>query len=672
MATLFLQLLNMSITASWIVLAVALFRLIFKKAPKFLNCIMWAFVGIRLVCPFTLESVLSLIPSAEPIPKDILVADTPAINSGLPFLNQAVNPILGESLAATPYYSMNPMQGVTFIASVIWSAGIIIMLLYTVISYLHIHRKVREAIPFQENIWLCDRISTPFIFGVFRPRIYLPSHLNKQDTKYVIAHEQAHLKRHDHLWKPLAFLLLVVYWFNPILWITYILLCRDIELACDEKVVKDMGAEIKKPYSAALINCSVPRRMIAACPLAFGEVGVKSRIKSVLNYKKPAIWIVVVSIAACLVTAACFLTNPHKTKLKNIEQLALESTFENTVAMMVGNGETYQGVQSVNTDLLIELGNIEISSSEVSTNRSSEDRDKTNTLILQTEQDIDRLSIYSYRKGTYICFSSDFSQVWVYDGVKPTSSYRVIHPAKAKEIFESLCPDMINSSTSDPYGTIYSYSHKAENDTAYLSLSPENQSFSFSFSLLSSYAATGTYEEDHSYIILNTDDGKNKYTFKRDGDHLIFIADQSSAMPKFKYSASATEAIVCLPDQAIFEFNDSFQNYISKTSADIDADGVIEDCIIGYGPTSGIFTFTFSAYEKGELEYFNIFNSQYQNLTFAEGADGSMKLRCEALGNNPVIRYFDINIEGENIELSTEDEKIPYWGEQGIHSQFAK
>lgn len=157
---------------------------------------------------------------------------------------------------------------------------------------------------------MCDRIDTPFILGVFRPRIYLPSNMSEQDVTYVLAHEQAHIKRHDHWWKPLGFALLTIYWFHPILWIAYVLLCRDIELACDEKVIKEMGIDIKKPYSDALINCSIPRRAITACPLAFGEVGVKERVKTVLNYKKPAFWIVLIAVIACVIVAVCFLTNP--------------------------------------------------------------------------------------------------------------------------------------------------------------------------------------------------------------------------------------------------------------------------------------------------------------------------------------------------------------------------
>lgn len=227
MEAIFLKILNMSITASWLVLAVIVLRLLLKKAPKAISVFMWALVGIRLVCPFSFESILSLIPSAETIPENIIYSDAPAIHSGIPLVNSTVNPIISENLAPDVGASVNPMQIIAFAATIVWVVGIVAMILYTVISYFRIHRKVREAVPYQDNIWLCDHIDTPFILGVIRPRIYLPSSMNEQDIEYVIAHEKAHLKRHDHWWKPLGFLLLTVYWFNPVLWIAYILLCKD-------------------------------------------------------------------------------------------------------------------------------------------------------------------------------------------------------------------------------------------------------------------------------------------------------------------------------------------------------------------------------------------------------------------------------------------------------------
>lgn len=310
MEIVFLKLLNMSITASWLVLAIMLMRVLFCRAPKALRPVMWSLVGFRLLCPFSLESVLSLIPSAETVPSHILYAQQPEIHSGIPSLNAVINPLLSDSLAPNRTNSVNPMQSLTFVATVVWVAGMIIMLIYTVISYLRVRIKVREAVLLKDNIWLCDHVSTPFILGVVRPRIFLPSSTTEQDMAFVVAHENAHLARRDHWWKPLGFFLLTIYWFNPLLWLAYSLLCRDIELACDEKVLQELGSDIKKPYSHALIRCSIPRRTLAACPLAFGEIGVKSRIRSVLSYKKPALWILIAAVVMCAALAVCFLTDP--------------------------------------------------------------------------------------------------------------------------------------------------------------------------------------------------------------------------------------------------------------------------------------------------------------------------------------------------------------------------
>ena len=333
MEAVFLKILNMSITASWLVLAVIALRFLLKKAPKAFTVILWGLVGIRLILPFSFESVLSLIPSAETVPSNFTYSPIPKIDSGIGALNSAINPIISDALAPNmnAVSGSNPMQSITLIAAIVWVTGIAAMLLYTLISYLRFRRKVREAAPHRENIYLCDGIGAPFILGVICPRIYLPSDIGEADMEYVIAHERAHLKRRDHLWKPLGFLLLAIYWFNPVLWIAYILLCRDIELACDEKVIRNKGTQIKKSYSEALVNCSVPRKMIAACPLAFGEGSIKGRIKSVLNYKKPAFWIIIVSIIACIAVAVCFLTNP-KTQIKipdNVKILGSGSEIDN-------------------------------------------------------------------------------------------------------------------------------------------------------------------------------------------------------------------------------------------------------------------------------------------------------------------------------------------------------
>ena len=312
MNELFLKIINMSISASWLVLAVLILRLVLKKAPKWVNVLLWGIVAVRLICPFSFESVLSLIPSAETIPLNIGMDTTPTINSGINAINNAVNPIISQSNTPMAGASVNPLQITIGIYEYIWIFGMIALALYTAISYWRLSRKVDTAVRYKDNIFQSENVNSPFVLGIIKPRIYLPFNMNGQNLEHVVAHEQAHIRRKDHLWKPLGFLLLTIHWFNPLMWLAYVLLCRDIELACDEKVIKKLGNEQRADYTQALVACSVNRRMIAACPLAFGEVGVKERVKSVMNYKKPAFWIVVLAVMSCVVVAACFLTNPKQ------------------------------------------------------------------------------------------------------------------------------------------------------------------------------------------------------------------------------------------------------------------------------------------------------------------------------------------------------------------------
>lgn len=312
MAELFLTVLNRSISASWLVLIVVALRFLLKKVPKWVNVLLWGLVAVRLICPFTLESTLSLIPSAQTVSPEIMLSPSPAIDSGIGAVDQVVNPVITESFTPAPLASANPLQILIPAAALVWCAGILLMGLYTLASYWRLRYRVRTAIRMKDNIYRSERISSPFVLGLFRPRIYLPSHMAELDMYHVIAHERTHIRRRDHWWKPLGFLLLAIYWFNPLMWLAYILLCRDIELACDEKVVKAMNSSQRADYSQALLNCSVDRRSIAACPLAFGEVGVKERVKNVLHYKKPAFWAVAAALLTCLVVAVCFLTNPKE------------------------------------------------------------------------------------------------------------------------------------------------------------------------------------------------------------------------------------------------------------------------------------------------------------------------------------------------------------------------
>ena len=312
MNELFLKIINMSISASWLVLAVLILRFVLKKAPKWINVLLWGIVAIRLICPFSFESTLSLIPSAETIPLNIGMDTTPTINSGISAINNAVNPIISQSNTPMAGASVNLLQITIGIYEYIWIFGMIALALYTAISYWRLHRKVDTAVRYKDNIFQSENVSFPFVLGIIKPRIYLPFKMNGQYLEYVVAHEQAHICRKDHWWKPLGFLLLMIHWFNPLMWLAYVLLCRDIELACDEKVIKELCNEQRGDYTQALVACSVNRRMIAACPLAFGEVSVKERVKSVMNYKKPAFWVIIISVIVCVGVAVCFLTNPKQ------------------------------------------------------------------------------------------------------------------------------------------------------------------------------------------------------------------------------------------------------------------------------------------------------------------------------------------------------------------------
>ena len=313
MAAVFLKLLNLSISASWLVLAVLVLRLVSKRSPKWMNVLLWGIVALRLMLPFSIESALSLIPSAETVSPAVVQFDpAPTITSGVKIIDNAVNPSLSEHFAAAPLASVNPLYVWTEIAGWVWLIGLGAMLLYALVSYLRLRRRVSVSLCVRENIYLCDAISSPFILGVVKPRIYLPSGLDEVQQQNVLSHERAHLARRDHWWKPLGFALLAVYWFNPVLWLAYALLCRDIELACDERVIRTMDESAVKTYSTVLLACSMPRKAVITCPLAFGEVGVKERVRNALHYKKPAFWVVAASVAVCVVVAVCFLTNPPR------------------------------------------------------------------------------------------------------------------------------------------------------------------------------------------------------------------------------------------------------------------------------------------------------------------------------------------------------------------------
>ena len=310
MNELFLKIVNMSISASWLVLVVLILRFVLKKAPKWVNILLWGIVAIRLICPFSFESALSLIPSAETFPEKVISGPSLDVQTGITPVDNRINDYLGDRYFEGVTVPANNGNNIMTILTIVWTIGILLLVAYTVISYWRLRRKVDTAVRYKDNIFQSENVKSPFVLGIIKPRIYLPFNMNGQDLEHVVAHEQAHIHRKDHWWKPFGFLLLTIHWFNPLVWLAYVLLCRDIELACDERVIKELGNEQRADYTQALVACSVNRRMIAACPLAFGEVGVKDRVKSVMNYKKPAFWGVVLAVIVCVFVAVCFLTNP--------------------------------------------------------------------------------------------------------------------------------------------------------------------------------------------------------------------------------------------------------------------------------------------------------------------------------------------------------------------------
>ena len=316
MSELFLKTLNMSISASWVVLAVIVFRFVLKKAPRWVNVLLWGMVAVRLVCPFSIESVFCLVPSANTLPQEVISGPSFEVQTGVAIVDNPINNYLDDRYFEGVTVPANNGFHVMMVLSMIWLLGMAGMLAYTAISYFRLHRKVETAVLLRENMFQSEQVGSPFVLGIIKPRIYLPFNIEAITLEHVITHEQAHIKRFDHWWKPLGFLLLTIHWFNPLLWLAYVLLCRDIELACDEKVIKNLNHEEKADYSKALLACSVGNgihhRMISACPLAFGEVGVKERVTSVLNYKKPGFWVMVLAMVACVVVAVCFLTNPKE------------------------------------------------------------------------------------------------------------------------------------------------------------------------------------------------------------------------------------------------------------------------------------------------------------------------------------------------------------------------
>lgn len=311
MSDLFLSVLNMSIRAGWVILAVLILRLLLKKAPGWFRMGLWALTAIRLLLPFSFESKLSLLPSDTVVGSEILMSNAPRIYSGITQVDAAINPLVTQTFAPAAGDSMNPLQFWIPFAGILWLIGAAAMIVYMLVSFYRLRRSVGNAV-LEDGCYVSEAVVSPFVLGIRNPRIYLPTNIMFFEKEHVLAHEQAHIRRKDHWWKPLGFIILAIHWFNPLVWLSYVLFCRDLEFACDEAVIKALDPSQRADYSQALLNCCTRHSRISACPLAFGEVGVKERIKSVLSYKKPAVWIIGTAVIAVAVVCVCLLTSPAR------------------------------------------------------------------------------------------------------------------------------------------------------------------------------------------------------------------------------------------------------------------------------------------------------------------------------------------------------------------------
>lgn len=518
MSDIFLGILNVSITASWLILAIAVIRPLLKKAPKWICCALWALAAIRLVCPFSFKSVLSLIPSSQPIPQDIASDSNPAINSGISVLNNAVNPVIADRFKPDPAASANPLQIVIPVLSVLWIAGMIVLLLYALVSFMKLRRSVGASIPLKDNILACDEVRSPFILGVFKPVIYVPSSMSGETLDYVITHEKAHLKRYDHLRKPLGYILLTVYWFNPLCWIAYILLCRDIEMACDEKVIRDMDKNGKAAYAQALLNCNFPRKRIAACPLAFGEVGVKERVKSVLDYKKPAFWIIVAAVAACIVVGVCFLTDPSGTALTkwSIDEANMNAVLKDVRSMDVLYGNYAVACKDEDISRFIStMDKIKVGSRPVSQSRA-ENRSMEFTIIIN-----ESLELHMNEK---------LDEIWIDNGVKPSFTYPILNPATAEGLLQDfdLAKDSNGSTAVESEGDAISGTEQFENESGILS-GNELQNY-----LAALPDEPETLAEEGCFVISNNDKCYGTESFSEFMD--LYHANQPAAITIGQYT----------------------------------------------------------------------------------------------------------------------------------------
>lgn len=664
MSELFLKIVNMSISASWVVIAVLTLRFCLKKAPKWVNVLLWGIVAARMVFPFSIESVLSLIPSAETISPTVMMEQTPSVQTGVPALNHVINPVISSSFTPAPGASANPLQIWIPILTGIWLFGIAALFLYSAVSYWRLHRKVCEAVILRGNIYQSEKVCSPFVLGIIKPKIYLPYHMDSREMDHVIAHEQTHIRRKDHWWKPLGFLLLTIHWFNPLMWLSYILLCRDIELACDEKVIREMGNEQRADYTQALVACSVNRRVIAACPLAFGEVGVKERVKSVMNYKKPAFRIVLASVIVCAAAAVCFLTNPIG--------------FQFDVSANTIVSANHFDMRNADDPVAIEMTPAQISelNSRLAGVKNCKRSDKYAGLtpgyqISAQMQDGSyiRISGYSLSDNTMVDIEQNGKRYAVSDREFQEYLSRICAGGDVSAAFDlqplrAQYPEYFDLDASTGLDV---YVWQMSPDSYYFGLLPHTASprDSTAQELL---ALRGASSEQMRYILA-------AYALDPDDIHVIpwqnpissyipecWIVTENGESLEEKQAQYIETVSTMLFGEGDTLLHDDYPIYDSIVF-DVDGDGIDEVCVLGFGRTSGLFTFTFRAAEIGAdtLKYDTLFCTEWYDLSFIREDDGVVRVQGVDQKDPPQTHLFDIAIVDGSIQLTEDGQSISHY-----------
>ena len=428
----FLQILNMSFTASFVILFVLVARLFLKKSAKVFSYALWGIVLFRLICPLSFESVFSFLPvRVEPISQDIVYMNIPKIDTGITTINHAINSSLP---AATPHASVNPLQIWVFLGRIIWLGGIAILLVYSIVSLMKFKKCLRCAVHKKDNIYIAEKLDTPFVMGIAHPKIYLPATLGAEEEQYILLHEQMHIRRFDHIIKILSFLVLCLHWFNPLVWVAFFISGRDMEMSCDEAVIKQLGGDVKKEYSSSLLALATGRRIIGGTPLAFGEGDTKGRIKNVLNYKKSGFWAIVATVIVIIIIGIGLTTNPiNSVRLPEADDINLPDKMLDRVihGTQIAGDRVMDFSEAKVPEYVDFIKELRVSRREVSKDRGT-DRDSTNQIYLAYRG----LNNNEIICDLYFNFNTDFTEIWLDNGIKPRLSYRVKKPGEVRDFFE--------------------------------------------------------------------------------------------------------------------------------------------------------------------------------------------------------------------------------------------